>query len=147
MPWEVLLRRDVLLHHPYETFDMSSACCRRRPRTRRCWPSKMTLYRTSGGLAGGAGPERAAANGKQVTVLVELKARFDEQQNIDWATRLERAGAIVVFGIARLKVHARRCSSCAAKRPVWRTYVHLGTGKLQRHHGAPLHGPGAAYRA
>ena len=128
VPWEVLSRRDVLLHHPYETFDHVLGLLQAAAQDEAVLAIKMTLYRTSGDSPVVRALERAAANGKQVTVLVELKARFDEQQNIDWATRLERAGAIVVFGIARLKVHAKALLIVRREPAGVRTYVHLGTG-------------------
>ena len=128
VPWEVLSRRDVLLHHPYETFDHVLGLLQAAAQDEAVLAIKMTLYRTSGDSPVVRALERAAASGKQVTVLVELKARFDEQQNIDWATRLERAGAIVVFGIARLKVHAKALLIVRREPAGVRTYVHLGTG-------------------
>jgi polyphosphate kinase len=128
VPWEVLRRRDVLLHHPYETFDHVLGLLQAAAQDEAVLAVKMTLYRTSGDSPVVRALERAAANGKQVTVLVELKARFDEQQNIDWATRLERAGAIVVFGIARLKVHAKALLIVRREAAGVRTYLHLGTG-------------------
>ena len=128
VPWEVLSRRDVLLHHPYETFDHVLGLLQAAAQDEAVLAIKMTLYRTSGDSPVVRALERAAASGKQVTVLVELKARFDEQQNIDWATRLERAGAIVVYGIARLKVHAKALLIVRREPAGVRTYVHLGTG-------------------
>ena len=127
-PWEVLRQRDVLLHHPYETFDHVLGLLQTAAQDAAVLAIKMTLYRTSGDSPVVQALERAAANGKQVTVLVELKARFDEQQNIDWATRLERAGAIVVYGIAHLKVHAKALLIVRREAAGVRTYVHLGTG-------------------
>ena len=127
-PWEVLRRRDVLLHHPFETFDHVLGLLQAAAQDAAVLAVKMTLYRTSGDSPVVRALERAAANGKQVTVLVELKARFDEQQNIDWATRLERAGAIVVYGIARLKVHAKALLIVRREAGGVRTYLHLGTG-------------------
>ena len=128
VPWEVLRRRDVLLHHPFETFDHVLGLLQAAAQDEAVLAVKMTLYRTSGDSPVVRALERAAANGKQVTVLVELKARFDEQQNIDWATRLERAGAIVVYGIARLKVHAKALLIVRREAGGVRTYLHLGTG-------------------
>lgn len=128
VPWEVLRQRDVLLHHPYETFDHVLGLLQAAAADEAVLAVKMTLYRTSGDSPVVQALERAAAHGKQVTVLVELKARFDEQQNIDWATRLERAGAIVVYGIAGLKVHAKALLIVRREAGGVRTYLHLGTG-------------------
>lgn len=128
VPWEVLRQQDVLLHHPYETFGHVLGLLRAAADDAAVLAVKMTLYRTSGDSPVVRALERAAAHGKQVTVLVELKARFDEQQNIDWATRLERAGAIVVYGIAGLKVHAKALLIVRREADGVRTYLHLGTG-------------------
>ena len=127
-PWLVLRRRDVLLHHPFETFDHVLGLLRAAAADDAVLAIKMTLYRTSGDSPVVQALERAAANGKQVTALVEIKARFDEQQNIDWAARLERAGAIVVYGIAGLKVHAKALLIVRREEGGVRTYTHLGTG-------------------
>ena len=127
-PWQVLRRGDVLLHHPYETFDHVLGLLQAAAGDDAVLAIKMTLYRTSGDSPVVQALERAAANGKQVTVLVEIKARFDEQQNIDWAARLERAGAIVVYGIAGLKVHAKALLIVRREDGGVRTYTHLGTG-------------------
>jgi polyphosphate kinase len=89
---------------------------------------KMTLYRTSEHSAITAALERAARNGKQVTVFVELKARFDEKQNISWAARLEKAGAIVVYGIVNLKVHGKVLLVVRRESSGVRRYVHFSTG-------------------
>ena len=88
----------------------------------------MTLYRTSGNSPIINSLEKAARNGKQVTVFVELKARFDEKQNISWASQLEQAGAIVVYGIANLKVHAKMLLIVRKEYDGIRRYVHLSTG-------------------
>ena len=127
-PWLVLRRRDVLLHHPFETFDHILGLLQAAAGDDAVLAIKMTLYRTSGDSPVVHALERAAANGKQVTALVEIKARFDEQQNIDWAARLERAGAIVVYGIAGLKVHAKALLIVRREEGGVRTYTHLGTG-------------------
>ena len=127
-PWQVLRRHDVLLHHPYETFDHVLGLLQAAAGDDAVLAIKMTLYRTSGDSPVVQALERAADNGKQVTVLVEIKARFDERQNIDWAARLERAGAIVVYGIAGLKVHAKALLIVRREDGGVRTYTHLGTG-------------------
>jgi polyphosphate kinase len=118
-----------VLHLPYESFSpvvemVSSAAAD---------PSviaiKMTLYRTSGDSPVVKALTRAAREGKQVTVVVELKARFDEERNISWATRLEQSGAIVVYGAARLKVHAKAILVVRREEDgLARRYVHLSTG-------------------
>ena len=127
-PWQALQRRDVLLHHPFETFDHVLGLLQAAAGDDAVLAIKMTLYRTSGDSPVVQALERAAANGKQVTAVVEIKARFDEQQNIDWAVRLERAGAIVVYGIAGLKVHAKAMLIVRREEGGVRTYTHLGTG-------------------
>jgi polyphosphate kinase len=89
---------------------------------------KTALYRTSGNSSIIKALEQAALNGKQVTAVVELKARFDEERNISWANRLEKAGALVVYGIARLKVHAKISMVIRREREGIKRYVHLSTG-------------------
>ncbi|KGE71903.1 polyphosphate kinase 1 [Spirochaeta lutea] len=126
--FEQLKRGDVLLHHPFESFNPVIRMVEEAAEDPQVLAIKMTLYRTSGNSPIVRALQRAAQNGKQVTVLVELKARFDEQRNISWAERLEQAGVIVIYGIAQLKVHAKamlvvRKESFGIKR-----YLHLGTG-------------------
>ncbi len=127
---DVIAKRDVLLHHPYESFDpvvrFYPGGCRG---SRRKLAIKQTLYRTSGDSPIVRALYRAAENGKQVTVLVEIKARFDEANNINWARRLEENGVHVVFGL-----HRAQDSDCKAALVVRREgagirrYVQLGTG-------------------
>jgi len=126
--WDAIKRTDVLLHHPFERFDPVIRLLQDASRDDQVLAIKMTLYRTSGDSPIIQALERAARAGKQVTVLVEIKARFDEERNITWAERLEQAGVIVVHGIARLKVHAKALLIVRRERKGLQRYVHLGTG-------------------
>lgn len=126
--WELIALRDRLLFLPYESFDpvvklLETAC--EDPKT---LAIKMTLYRTEKNSAIAKALIRAAQNGKQVTVFVELKARFNEEENISWANKLEKAGAIVIFGIVNLKVHGKAMMIIRKENDRIRRYVHLSTG-------------------
>jgi len=126
--WEVLKDRDILLHHPYESYTPVVRMVELAADDPSTLAIKMTLYRTSGDSPIAKALIRAAERGVQVTVLVELKARFDEGANINWASRLEQAGAIVVQGLAVLKVHAKALMIVKKEDEGIRRYVHLGTG-------------------
>lgn len=126
--WEAMKKRDILLHHPFESFMPVVRLVQEAATDPSVLAIKMTLYRTSGTSPVVQALELAAENGKQVTVLVELKARFDEERNIEWAQRLERAGVIVVYGIVRLKVHAKAILIIRREEKGVTRYLHLGTG-------------------
>ena len=101
-----LKERDVLLNLPYK-FDPVVDLINQASKDAHVLAIKMTLYRTNSQSRIIQALERAARNGKQVSVFVELKARFDEKQNIEWVTRLEQAGVVVIYGIVHIKVHAK----------------------------------------
>ena len=126
--WEVLQQRDVLLFHPYESFEPVVRLLERAAEDPQVLAIKQTLYRTSGDSPIVRALERAAANGKEVTALVELKARFDEARNVTWARRLEDAGCHVIYGIAGLKTHAKALLIVRREAARIRRYVHLATG-------------------
>jgi polyphosphate kinase len=127
--WDELRAHDRLLHVPYEAFDPVVRFLEEAAGDPAVLAIKMTLYRTSGNSPVVRALTRAARSGKLVSVLVEVKARFDEERNIAWASRLEQAGAIVIYGLARLKVHAK--AALVVRREeggTVRRYLHLSTG-------------------
>ncbi len=126
--WDTLKQRDILLHVPYESYEPVISFLNDAAADPDVLAIKMTLYRTSGNSPIIQALENAAQNGKQVTVFVELKARFDEKQNISWADQLERAGVIVVYGIVNLKVHAKILLVVRREHEGICRYVHLSTG-------------------
>ena len=126
--WDELKRTDVLLHVPYNSYEPVIRFVSDAADDPSVLAIKMTLYRTSGDSPIIRALERAARAGKHITVFVELKARFDEERNISWAHRLEEAGVIVVYGIARLKVHAKILLVVRREPEGICRYVHLSTG-------------------
>ncbi|MCX6545995.1 MAG: polyphosphate kinase 1 [Acidobacteria bacterium] len=126
--FETLDSRDLLLHHPYDSFDPVVALVDQAAEDPDVLAIKMTLYRPGTDSPIIRALERAADQGKQVTVVVELMARFDEERNIKWARALEESGAHVIYGIRGLKVHAKICLVVRRTAQGIRRYVHLGTG-------------------
>jgi polyphosphate kinase len=139
--WDRISQGDVILHLPYQSFDPVVRFFQEAATDPQVISIKTALYRTGGaipgiGLHSGSSAfspvvralEQAAMNGKHVTAVVELKARFDEERNISWANRLEKAGVIVVYGLSRLKVHSKISMVMRRENDRVKRYVHLSTG-------------------
>lgn len=126
--FDVISKNDVIIHHPYQAFDPIIQMVKTAAEDPDVLAIKQTLYRVSGNSPIVAALAKAAENGKQVTVLVELKARFDEENNIIWAKRLEKAGCHVIYGLIGLKTHCKVLLVVRKEENGIKRYVHLGTG-------------------
>ena len=134
--WSAIRSRDVLVHHPYQTFDAVTRFVREAAVDPKVLAIKMTLYRVSPASPIAHALHTAVENGKEVAVLVELQARFDEEANIRWARALEEVGAHVVYGLVGFKTHCKACLVVRQDTDGIRRYCHLATGNYNVRTGA-----------